>query len=74
MCVCFHSVSDPPAGVLEAVLVVEGHEEAEDGEEHDHVAGEDEPAGALGDLRVRGKGRGREREIMTSLPTSLECI
>ena len=29
-----------PGGVLEWVFVVEGHEEPEDGEEHDSVAGD----------------------------------
>ena len=43
-------VSDSPVGVLE-VVAVEGDEEAEDGEEHDHVASQDEAARARLDLK-----------------------
>ena len=35
-----------PGGVVEAVVVAKGHEEAEDGEKHDDVSGEDEHARA----------------------------
>ena len=48
----------PSSGVLEPILVVEGDEEAEYGQEHDNVPGEDESGGApLDDVRALGAGR-----------------
>ena len=45
-----HSSPHSPSGVLEGVLVVEGDEEAEDGEEHDGVADDHQHAGTPVDL------------------------
>ena len=54
-----------PGGVVESVVVAEGHEEAEDSEKHDDVSGEDEHAGAplddvLGPCKHDGEGESGE--------------
>jgi len=49
-----------PGGVVETVVVSEGDEEAEDGEKHDDVAGEDEHARApLDDVLRPGEDDGQ---------------
>ena len=65
-----------PGGVVEAVVVAKGHEEAEDGEKHDDVSGEDEHARApvddAGSGEHDGEGEGREddarRDEVAKLP------
>ena len=65
-----------PGGVVEPVVVAKGHEEAEDGEKHDDVSGEDEHARApvddAGSGEHDGEGEGREddarRDEVAKLP------
>ena len=65
-----------PGGVVEAVVVAKGHEEAEDGEKHDDVSGEDEHARApvddAGSGEHDGEGEGGEddarRDEVAKLP------
>ncbi len=41
-----------PGGVLEGVFVVEGHEETEDGQEHDGVAGDHQKSSSPVNLKL----------------------
>jgi len=44
-----------PGGVLEGVFVVEGHEEPEDGQEHDGVAGDHQKSSSPVNLKLKRK-------------------
>jgi hypothetical protein len=44
-----------PGGVLEGVFVVEGHEEPEDGQEHDGVASDHQKSSSPVNLKLKRK-------------------